>query len=135
MIFMNSNINFYAPSSGVEKSFSESNLVISTAGTTVWEVASIGIPLGIAKAVENQRTNFEYFTSSGLAIEVGQFNGSRWKFEKEKLELLFDSPNFRKKISDKQKSLIGKNGLENLCHGLLNAAVTKLNLGKSDYAN
>ena len=131
----NSNIHFYAPSSGVEKSFSESNLVISTAGTTVWEVASIGIPLGIAKAVENQRTNFEYFTSSGFAIEVGQFNGSRWKFEKEKLELLFDSPNYRKKISDKQKSLIGKNGLENLCHGLLNAAVTKLNLEKSDYAN
>lgn len=128
-------ISFHSPSDGIEKSFSESNIVITTAGTSVWEVASIGIPIGIAKAVENQSANFEYFTSSRLAIAIGQYENSSWKFEKENLELLLSSLDLRKTISENQKIVIKKNGLENIVLGLLKATTTKLKFEKSDNVN
>jgi spore coat polysaccharide biosynthesis predicted glycosyltransferase SpsG len=49
-----------------------SRLVVSAAGVSSWEMLHVGVPLALVMAAENQRGNYEWMTSQGWAIGLGQ---------------------------------------------------------------
>lgn len=128
----NKKITFCLPEEGIEKSLSESDTVITTAGISAWETASIGMPMGIARAVENQIANYEYFTSEGLALGIGVFKDGRWNFSREKLFTLLSSDKVRESISHKQLSIIDKSGVKNIVAGILKVIIAKEEFGAFD---
>jgi spore coat polysaccharide biosynthesis predicted glycosyltransferase SpsG/RimJ/RimL family protein N-acetyltransferase len=63
----------HAAGSNVPDLFPDMDLVITASGTTIWELAHLGIPMAIVQVVENQRGNYDYATSNGMAIGLGSF--------------------------------------------------------------
>jgi spore coat polysaccharide biosynthesis predicted glycosyltransferase SpsG len=49
-----------------------SRLVVSAAGVSSWEMLHVGVPLALVMAAENQRGNYDWMTSQGWAIGLGQ---------------------------------------------------------------
>ena len=47
------------------------DLVISAAGTTVWELCCIGVPMALVCAVDNQRAGYERVLAAGAAVGLG----------------------------------------------------------------
>ena len=48
------------------------DLVISAAGTSVWDFASMGVPMALICAVDNQRRGYRAAIDAGLAIPLGE---------------------------------------------------------------
>lgn len=47
------------------------DLVVTAAGTTVWELAALGVPMGLVGVVENQRDHYESLIEAGAAVGLG----------------------------------------------------------------
>jgi spore coat polysaccharide biosynthesis predicted glycosyltransferase SpsG/RimJ/RimL family protein N-acetyltransferase len=47
------------------------DLVVTAAGTTVWELAAIGVPMAVVQLVDNQAENYGFLVDSGLAAPLG----------------------------------------------------------------
>jgi spore coat polysaccharide biosynthesis predicted glycosyltransferase SpsG len=50
----------------------EQDLVISAAGTSVWDFACMGVPMALVCAVENQRSGYRAAVESRIAIGLGE---------------------------------------------------------------
>lgn len=101
----------HSPQTNLETIIVHSNIVITTGGTTLWEIASLGIPMGIAEAVENQKPNYLFFTENKLAIGIGSYskNLKRWEFDSEKVKELLSAGEFHSQMIQNQLALeIGK---------------------------
>lgn len=48
-----------------------SELVVSAAGVSSWEMAHVGVPLALVQVAENQRGNYDWMTSEGWACPLG----------------------------------------------------------------
>jgi hypothetical protein len=48
------------------------DLVLSAAGTTVWELCCVGAPMALVTVAENQLRNYELVLEAGLAIGLGR---------------------------------------------------------------
>lgn len=69
-------------SENVSELLEDSDLVFSTSGTSSWELIYLGIPLGIALAVENQKSNYRHQTREGIATGIGYRDlNEQWKFD------------------------------------------------------
>lgn len=53
--------------------FAAADLVLSGAGTTIWELAALGVPMAIIRLVENQAQNYAYAVERGMAAGLGGF--------------------------------------------------------------
>lgn len=60
-------------SSELPRLFARADLVISGAGTTIWELAALGVPMAIIQLVENQRQNYAFAVDRGMAAGLGVF--------------------------------------------------------------
>lgn len=58
----------------VAKHYAEADLVISSAGTTVWEIAYLGTPMAILQVADNQREYYEFAVNSGVAFGLGSIS-------------------------------------------------------------
>lgn len=47
------------------------DLVVTAAGTTVWELVALGVPLAVVRVVENQAVGYDSVVESGFAIGLG----------------------------------------------------------------
>ena len=88
--------------------------------------------MGIARAVENQIANYEYFTSEGLALGIGEFKDGHWVFSRDKLLTLLSSDKVRESITRKQLSIIDKSGVKNIVAGIFKAIIAKKEIGAFD---
>jgi spore coat polysaccharide biosynthesis predicted glycosyltransferase SpsG len=122
-----SRIKIFSPDDKIEHHFLESDIVLTTAGTSAWEVASMGIPMGIARAVENQKPNYDFFTSYGLALGVGQYNGQEWNFSIENITSLLTVDTVLKSISREQNSISLKSGTARIVQDLIDEIIFKEN--------
>lgn len=115
----------HSPNTNLETSLVESNIVITTGGTTAWEIASLGIPMGVAEAVENQKPNYLYFTENNLAIGVGSYSNNlkRWIFDSEKLKELLATRNLHPRMIQNQLALQIRKGSENIASDLIKELV------------
>ena len=59
------------PSLQVPHHFPSMDLVISGAGTTTWELATLGVPMALVQLVENQADNYAFATGNGMALGLG----------------------------------------------------------------
>ncbi|WP_176697171.1 bifunctional UDP-2,4-diacetamido-2,4,6-trideoxy-beta-L-altropyranose hydrolase/GNAT family N-acetyltransferase [Microbacterium sp. 3J1] len=49
----------------------EHDLVVTAAGTSVWDFACMGLPMALVCAVDNQRPGYDHVVSRGLAVGLG----------------------------------------------------------------
>lgn len=57
------------------------DLVFTTAGTSSWEYHFLGIPVALAKAVQNQECNYQFQIREGFSWDLGNRNlQGTWKF-------------------------------------------------------
>lgn len=68
---------FHEPGPSVPDLFPGMDLVISGAGTTIWELAFLGVPMALVQLVDNQGDNYGYAVSSSLAVGLGQAGAGR----------------------------------------------------------
>jgi spore coat polysaccharide biosynthesis predicted glycosyltransferase SpsG/RimJ/RimL family protein N-acetyltransferase len=64
-------LNVLAPVNDLAALMSEQDLVISAAGTSVWEVCCIGVPMVVVWVVDNQREGYDRVVAAGAAVGLG----------------------------------------------------------------
>jgi spore coat polysaccharide biosynthesis predicted glycosyltransferase SpsG/GNAT superfamily N-acetyltransferase len=64
-------VNVLAPVDHLATMMSAHDLVISAAGTSIWELCCIGVPTAVAWAVDNQRQGYDRVVAAGAAIGLG----------------------------------------------------------------
>jgi spore coat polysaccharide biosynthesis predicted glycosyltransferase SpsG len=64
-------LNVLPPVDDLPSLMSDQDLVISAAGTSVWELFCLGVPTVVAWTVENQREGYERVVAAGAAIGLG----------------------------------------------------------------
>jgi spore coat polysaccharide biosynthesis predicted glycosyltransferase SpsG/GNAT superfamily N-acetyltransferase len=60
-----------APVDDLPEMMSGQDLVISAAGTSVWELCCIGVPMAVIWAVDNQRAGYQRVVAAGAAVGLG----------------------------------------------------------------
>lgn len=64
-------LNVLAPVDDLPERMSGQSLVVSAAGTTVWELCCIGVPMAVLWAVDNQREGYQRVVAAGAAVGLG----------------------------------------------------------------
>ncbi|MBE3075175.1 MAG: UDP-2,4-diacetamido-2,4,6-trideoxy-beta-L-altropyranose hydrolase [Actinobacteria bacterium] len=64
-------LNVLAPVDDLAAMMSGQDLVISAAGTSVWELCCIGVPMAVVWAVDNQREGYDRVVAAGAAVGLG----------------------------------------------------------------
>ena len=64
-------LNVLAPAGDLVAMMSRHDLVISAAGTSVWELCCIGVPMAVLWAVDNQRGGYDQVVAAGAAVGLG----------------------------------------------------------------
>ncbi len=95
----NSSIVRHTPGPEVPLLFGTMDLVISGAGTTVWELAALRVPSALIQLVPNQRAGYDYAVEHGFAVGLGR--GDAWDDElaRRRLRELGGSAMLRRQLS------------------------------------
>ena len=64
-------VDILAPVDGIAALMAGQDLVISAAGTSVWELCCIGVPMALVWAVDNQREGYDRVVAAGAALGLG----------------------------------------------------------------
>jgi spore coat polysaccharide biosynthesis predicted glycosyltransferase SpsG len=78
-------LNVLAPVEDLAAMMSAHDLVISAAGTSIWELCCIGVPTAVAWAVDNQHEGYDRVVEAGAAIGLG---GPELGFDERAVDLL-----------------------------------------------
>jgi spore coat polysaccharide biosynthesis predicted glycosyltransferase SpsG len=115
----------HSPNLNLEECLLKSDIVFTTGGTTAWEIASLGIPMGIAQAVENQRSNYEFFTANNLAAGIGTYSNStqKWDFHMNHILSLFSSEPTNLTMVENQLNLSIRDGSQRIVSDLIHQIV------------
>lgn len=60
-----------APLSDLPAAMAEADLVVSAAGTTVWELCCVGVPMALVRAADNQAEGYRTVVGGGAAAGLG----------------------------------------------------------------
>lgn len=109
-IFANSvNSKLLSPSIDLPKYLGESNIAISAAGTSAWELCTLGIPSIFISVMDNQDDSLAMLVQRGLGLGVGREESISNALGSHISTLLNDS-NLRREISEKCLSLFDGKG-------------------------
>ena len=86
------------------------DLAISAAGTTCWELASLGVPLAIVVLADNQLAGAEALAQRGIAVLLGCHKELNAGGVLPKLRDLLDKPELLRRLSNDARSLIDGRG-------------------------
>jgi len=64
-------LNVVAPVDDLAALMARQDLVISAAGTSVWELCCLGVPMAVVWAVDNQREGYDRVVGAGAALGLG----------------------------------------------------------------
>ena len=64
-------LDILAPVDDLAAMMARHDLVISAAGTSVWELCCIGVPMAVVWAVDNQREGYDRVVAAGAAVGLG----------------------------------------------------------------
>lgn len=85
------------PGGGLENLLKDTDVIFSTSGTSSWEFIYLGIPLGIASAIENQNLNYRHQIKAGIATGIGSREvNTGWVFDIDAISDLILHPHKRK---------------------------------------
>lgn len=98
-----------------EKTLPNVDLVFTTAGTSSWELLSLGLPIGLALAADNQLVNYEHQTQQDLALSIGYYEFTiAWHLDPENIESLVNNPKVRAALQDNARDAIDGRGVERI---------------------
>ncbi|MET1088652.1 MAG: bifunctional UDP-2,4-diacetamido-2,4,6-trideoxy-beta-L-altropyranose hydrolase/GNAT family N-acetyltransferase, partial [Arthrobacter sp.] len=95
----NSTIVRHAPGPEVPLLFGTMDLVISGAGTTVWELAALRVPSAIIQLVPNQLAGYDYAVENGFAVGLGSWEDWDDGLARRRLRELGGSVMLRRQLS------------------------------------
>lgn len=83
-------LNVLAPVDDLPGLMARQDLVVSAAGTSVWELCCIGVPMAMVWVVDNQRVGYERVVRAGAALGLGgaQLGGDRLGRDEDAVGLL-----------------------------------------------
>ncbi|MDC3279519.1 UDP-2,4-diacetamido-2,4,6-trideoxy-beta-L-altropyranose hydrolase [Gammaproteobacteria bacterium] len=87
------------------------DLAITGGGSTVWEVASLGVPNAVVVLADNQRPAVEYLSNLGAILNLGWHDALTPQNVEEKVGKLSANPTRREEMSRLSKSLVDANGV------------------------
>lgn len=98
---------------------SDADMVISAAGTTSWELATIGIPMCLASLVSNQVFVERTCVEHGIAVGLGDlFSNADVSQKLEKLRMFIENRDVRASLSEKCHEYFDGNGADRVAKEL-----------------
>lgn len=74
----------------------KADLVLTAAGSTVWELVERRTPFGMACAADNQRENYAFLSGCGLAVPLGEYSAENgWHLDAKAINKLITDQTFR----------------------------------------
>lgn len=114
------------PSLDVPQRFPTMDLVISGAGTTTWELATLGVPMALVQLVKNQAENYAFATGNGMALGLGDASsGELDKLEAvSRLRNVLEDDALRLQLGEQAESIVDGTGADQIvrCWERMNAA-------------
>jgi UDP-2,4-diacetamido-2,4,6-trideoxy-beta-L-altropyranose hydrolase len=86
------------------------DLAVSAAGTTCWELASLGVPLAIVVLADNQLAGAEALAQRGMAVLLGWHEELNASAVLQQLRSLLQQPELLRRLSNDARSLIDGRG-------------------------
>ena len=102
VISTNSRVNIVEPTSEIGLLFAEADLVVSAAGSSAWEICTLGIPSLLIAVADNQQLPLEQINKAKLALTLDRLVINQEFFIPkitESLELLLHDESLRKDLS------------------------------------
>jgi spore coat polysaccharide biosynthesis predicted glycosyltransferase SpsG len=98
--FMDSRFKVFPFGNSLDTLLQHSDIVITSASTSSFEVMAMGIPTGIIRIIGNQDQNFDTLSQSGLASRIGfRSDAGIWEFFTQELNLLIEDDEYRRSLS------------------------------------
>ena len=94
----NQNITIYPLGEDLIQILEKCSLVISSAGTSIWDFLANSRTLAVVKSVENQNMNYKYVGENSLAKCVGEWEEDKWNFEIQKISDFLTEPSKYSKL-------------------------------------
>jgi len=94
----NQNITIYPLGEDLIQILEKCSLVISSAGTSIWDFLANSRTLAVVKSVENQNMNYKYVGENSLAKCVGEWKEDKWNFEIQKISDFLTEPSKYSKL-------------------------------------
>jgi spore coat polysaccharide biosynthesis predicted glycosyltransferase SpsG len=113
-INMDSRFKFIEIGPEFDEKVGTADLIFTTAGTTSLEFIALGIPIGIACAVDNQRNNFYNLAKFGIAAPIGSFEFNSWNLDQKLIFQLISDKSIREVIKLKCKNFTDSNGAKRI---------------------
>ena len=76
----------------------DSDTVISTAGSVLWELLAAKRIIGVAMEASNQFQNYQFVLKNSLGLKIGEKNNDLWEIDLKSMNTLFFEPRERKKL-------------------------------------
>lgn len=119
LMFENIKFNFIENKLDLSKYFKRADFAITAAGSTVFELAYLGIPQIVFVIDKNQKINGEKINEMGLGVCLGNINNLDKKiFSQTFNSFLYDSK-MKKNISNKAKLIIDGRGAQRISDSIL----------------
>lgn len=113
------NINLIYNPSNIAQVMKENDIAISAGGTTIYELASLGIPTILITQAENQKNLAEKVDKLKLMNYLGCFKEVKEEYiEKNVVQLMKDKQS-REYMSNECKNIINRNGVANIINEIL----------------
>lgn len=108
---LDSRFRFIEIGSRLEEFLVDADIIFTTAGTSSWEFLSLGFPIGLACAIDNQYANYEYQTRFNLVVDIGGTNDrGLWSLKKTNIEDLVKDPEIRSRLSSTARAYVDARG-------------------------
>lgn len=103
-----------------ESSLSESDIVFTTAGSTVWELCLRKIAFGVACIAKNQAGNYKHLVDNRLALSIGSLNEKNdLRLDESSIWELVSKVELRNKLRANLNNLEIGNGAKQICDLIL----------------
>ena len=110
----NSNIDIQCNVTNMAELISNSDLVLTVPGVTIWEILFFAIPTITITISENQKNNAIELEKKGAIISLGNYSKLTPKSLNESLMMLIDSEDRRKELSYKAGKVVDGLGVERI---------------------
>lgn len=85
-------VDLLTPRPDIARLLRRAALVISAAGTSVWELAALHTPAAVIAVADNQQDNYRFVTTRGSAVGLGWATGDDWRPDPDLLRRLVERP-------------------------------------------
>jgi spore coat polysaccharide biosynthesis predicted glycosyltransferase SpsG len=101
--------------SGLDQAIRSVGLIITTSSTSSLEFISLGFPVGVVCAVENQRHNYDYLGQLNVAAQLGiRSDLTGWSLDKISLMRLVEDGGYRNMLVKNSKEFFDIRGAERI---------------------